>query len=52
MAPTVVVEVEEESSVEVFEASTSVEKVGDQAGKQWMRLFMIFWRKEQVLSLF
>jgi len=29
MAPTVVVEVEEESSVEVSEASTSVEKVGD-----------------------
>jgi len=29
----VVVEVEEESSVEVFEASASVEKVGDQAGQ-------------------
>jgi len=33
MALTVVVEVEEESSVEVFEASASVEKMGDQAGR-------------------
>ena len=31
MAPTAVVEVEEESSVEVLKASASVEKVGDQA---------------------
>jgi len=33
MAPTVVVEVEEEFSVEVFEASASVEKMRDQAGR-------------------